>query len=402
MTAAQDLPYGFSPDSAAVEFGDHYDSLQLEDDDYALGDDDLVDASLDLDAGDGSLAASSAAPKKGKRSNNRKGPHNADKRANHNAVERKRRESLNGRFIDLARALPTMSHIKRPSKAVIVSKALDFVYDSAAREHTLIKENNELRCEVDQLRARLGMPALPPPNPLPDRKMATQATLRKTKKMTMQPPASFASVVKQEDQPVPHFAAAASASPPAPVAPSPSSSVAGHPSPSSSITSSAAPSTLFDSMISPHHAGSVPAYHPSMYSASPDLTGSPAEVRAASSHGLPPAASVQFPSTLLPPTTSAHNPHAYAAAAMLNPTLMHAHLASMLGWSAAATGAPAFNPQLLAAAVQQQQQAFAAGATLGPAPSAVELGLPYATQQQQQSGTSLFAFAGSPVDGVSY
>lgn len=78
-----------------------------------------------------------------------------------------------------------MANVKRPSKSVIVNKALDFVFDAQVRdktpdsvprksltvdvqvkEHALVKENNDLRLQVDQLRARLGMAPLPPPEPL--------------------------------------------------------------------------------------------------------------------------------------------------------------------------------------------------------------------------------------------
>lgn len=60
-----------------------------------------------------------------------------------------------------------MAHVKRPSKSVIVNKALEFVFDAQVKEHVLIKENNDLRRQVDQLRMRLSMPPLPPPAPLP-------------------------------------------------------------------------------------------------------------------------------------------------------------------------------------------------------------------------------------------
>jgi len=113
---------------------------------------------------------------KPKKSNGRKGsgPGAADKRATHNAIERARRESLNGRFMTLAEALPSMANVKRPSKSIIVNKALDFVYEAQVKEHALIKENNDLRRQVDQLRARVGMPPLPPPAPLPGASCATK------------------------------------------------------------------------------------------------------------------------------------------------------------------------------------------------------------------------------------
>lgn len=61
---------------------------------------------------------SNAGPKR----RSRRPPNTAERRATHNAVERARRETLNGRFMDLAAALPSMAHVKRPSKSMIVNK----------------------------------------------------------------------------------------------------------------------------------------------------------------------------------------------------------------------------------------------------------------------------------------
>ncbi|KAK4047776.1 hypothetical protein OIO90_006075 [Microbotryomycetes sp. JL221] len=121
-------------------------------------DDDALD---DLNDFKPSFNNPSAAGRKG--ANPRKGPGAADKRATHNAIERARRENLNGRFMTLAEALPTMHKVKRPSKSVIVNKALEFVYEAQVKEQTLVKENNELRREVNSLRQQLGLPPLAPP-----------------------------------------------------------------------------------------------------------------------------------------------------------------------------------------------------------------------------------------------
>lgn len=91
----------------------------------------------------------------------------AERRATHNAIERARRESLNGRFLELASALPTMANVKRPSKSVIVNKSLEWIYESQVREHALVRENHALRIELNDMRARLQMPSLPPPAPVP-------------------------------------------------------------------------------------------------------------------------------------------------------------------------------------------------------------------------------------------
>ncbi|GAA5899307.1 hypothetical protein JCM8208_001612 [Rhodotorula glutinis] len=384
MGAAQDLPFGFSPQSG--EFEDQFDPLKFEDDEYALGDDDLDESGFFGDDHDGSLEPSSASGSqlvKKKRNNNRKGPQNADKRATHNAVERKRRESLNTRFIDLAKALPTTKHIKRPSKAVIVSKALDYVYDASAREHALTKENNELRLEVDQLRIRLGMPPLPPPVGLPEHRAATQATLRKAlrKESTVPPESSSSSsapTAVQQQQPR-HLV------PTTPLDESPAGSsssylggagaVAHAASPASiaSATPSSAASALFD-VTSPELASAVayPAFFstaPVATSAASDLGGSPAE---ASSLALGSAPS---------PVTSA--PSFYPVPASLPSAYAHQHQqhqqqhaqaqahAAHAYSAALATGNPALLGQFYAmqqqqAQQQQQQPQFGGPAYLSP------------------------------------
>jgi len=97
-----------------------------------------------------------SAENEGKRKS-RRPPSTAERRATHNAVERARRESLNGRFMELASALPSMAAVKRPSKSVIVAKSLEYVYATEDRERVLRAENASLRKEVDELRAKLGM-----------------------------------------------------------------------------------------------------------------------------------------------------------------------------------------------------------------------------------------------------
>lgn len=85
----------------------------------------------------------------------------AERRATHNAIERARRESLNGRFLELARALPTMHNVKRPSKSVIVNKSLEWICESQRREYDLLRENAFLRNHVNELRAQLQLEPLP-------------------------------------------------------------------------------------------------------------------------------------------------------------------------------------------------------------------------------------------------
>lgn len=96
---------------------------------------------------------SSAGPKR----KGRRAPSTAEKRANHNAIERARRESLNGRFMELAQALPNLNAAKRPSKNAIVVKSLEYVLAARHRESALEAQASSLRAEVNELRSKLGM-----------------------------------------------------------------------------------------------------------------------------------------------------------------------------------------------------------------------------------------------------
>ncbi|TRM70226.1 hypothetical protein BD626DRAFT_25711 [Schizophyllum amplum] len=80
----------------------------------------------------------------------------AERRATHNAVERQRRETLNGRFLDLAALLPNLSQIRRPSKSAIVNSSIAHI--SAARRHRLLaaRELRLLKLEADALRRELN------------------------------------------------------------------------------------------------------------------------------------------------------------------------------------------------------------------------------------------------------
>ncbi|KAF5357499.1 hypothetical protein D9758_012531 [Tetrapyrgos nigripes] len=94
----------------------------------------------------------------------------AERRATHNAVERQRRETLNGRFLDLAALLPNLSQIRRPSKSAIVNSSIAHIHASrrhrllAARELRLLKvETDALRREVNEWRDRAGIPHVEEP-----------------------------------------------------------------------------------------------------------------------------------------------------------------------------------------------------------------------------------------------
>ncbi|KAF9494298.1 hypothetical protein BDN71DRAFT_991948 [Pleurotus eryngii] len=94
----------------------------------------------------------------------------AERRATHNAVERQRRETLNGRFLDLAALLPNLSQIRRPSKSSIVNSSIAHIHASrrhrlmAARELRAMKvEADALHREVNIWRDRAGLPRLEEP-----------------------------------------------------------------------------------------------------------------------------------------------------------------------------------------------------------------------------------------------
>jgi len=94
----------------------------------------------------------------------------AERRATHNAVERQRRETLNGRFLDLAGLLPNLSQIRRPSKSSIVNSSIAYVHASrrhrslAARELRAVKaESDTLRREVNEWRDRANLPRVEEP-----------------------------------------------------------------------------------------------------------------------------------------------------------------------------------------------------------------------------------------------
>ncbi|KAL0946327.1 hypothetical protein HGRIS_012566 [Hohenbuehelia grisea] len=115
------------------------------------------------------LAAANPAPAQPKRKPSRRA-NTAERRATHNAVERQRRETLNGRFLDLAALLPNLSQIRRPSKSSIVNSSIAHIHASrrhrllAARELRLVKgEADALRRELNEWRDRAGLPRVEEP-----------------------------------------------------------------------------------------------------------------------------------------------------------------------------------------------------------------------------------------------
>ncbi|KAJ3843828.1 hypothetical protein EV361DRAFT_789013 [Lentinula raphanica] len=94
----------------------------------------------------------------------------AERRATHNAVERARRETLNGRFLDLAALLPNLSQLRRPSKSAIVNSSIAHIHAArrhrllASRELRLLKlESDALRRELNEWRNRAGIPRIDEP-----------------------------------------------------------------------------------------------------------------------------------------------------------------------------------------------------------------------------------------------
>ncbi|CDH55891.1 hypothetical protein RO3G_07638 [Lichtheimia corymbifera JMRC:FSU:9682] len=80
-----------------------------------------------------------------------------DRRSAHNALERQRREHLNARFQELARTLPSLQSVRRPSKSMIVSKSLDYVMQSNTRESRYVSEILDLRRRNEQLRQQAAL-----------------------------------------------------------------------------------------------------------------------------------------------------------------------------------------------------------------------------------------------------
>ncbi|KAI0636369.1 hypothetical protein C8Q77DRAFT_1154320 [Trametes polyzona] len=130
---------------------------------------------LALPAQDGSAAPSApassanASAAQNKRKPSRRA-NTAERRATHNAVERARRETLNGRFLDLAALLPNLSQIRRPSKSSIVNSSIAHIHAArrhrllAARELRILKiESDALRRELNEWRDRSGLPRVDEP-----------------------------------------------------------------------------------------------------------------------------------------------------------------------------------------------------------------------------------------------
>jgi hypothetical protein len=96
----------------------------------------------------------------------RKRVNTAEKRSQHNAIERQRRETLNSKFLVLARLLPSLASQRRPSKSSIVNGSISHL--TKQREQRLLAakllrqicaERDELVIEVNTWRKGSGLPA---------------------------------------------------------------------------------------------------------------------------------------------------------------------------------------------------------------------------------------------------
>jgi len=96
----------------------------------------------------------------------RKRVNTAEKRHQHNAIERARRETLNSKFLTLARLLPSLANHRRPSKSAIVNGSIGHI--SRQREQRLLaasllkqlcRERDELFDEVNEWRKASGVGA---------------------------------------------------------------------------------------------------------------------------------------------------------------------------------------------------------------------------------------------------
>ncbi|KAH7096341.1 hypothetical protein BKA62DRAFT_512516 [Auriculariales sp. MPI-PUGE-AT-0066] len=99
----------------------------------------------------------------------------AERRATHNAVERQRRETLNGRFLDLAALLPNLAAVRRPSKSAIVNSSIALIHTQrryraqGGRELRILKsETDALRRELNEWRDRAGLAHVAEPGRTPD------------------------------------------------------------------------------------------------------------------------------------------------------------------------------------------------------------------------------------------
>lgn len=130
----------------------------------------------------------------------------AEKRANHNAIERARRETLNIRFLELAQSIPSLVHVRKPSKSVIVSRSIEFITESRQRMdvktrslHLLRQQNDELKVEINRLRGKLSMNSVAFPDNI-DLDLVYEANLERQREMDNRNPSSAPASLVQSFQ----------------------------------------------------------------------------------------------------------------------------------------------------------------------------------------------------------
>ncbi|KAK6907493.1 hypothetical protein I203_101487 [Kwoniella mangroviensis CBS 8507] len=81
----------------------------------------------------------------------RKRVNTAEKRSQHNAIERARRETLNGKFLSLARLLPSLATVRRPSKSAIVNGSISHLTHQRDQRLLAARILKEMKAERDDL-----------------------------------------------------------------------------------------------------------------------------------------------------------------------------------------------------------------------------------------------------------
>ncbi|KAL1726371.1 hypothetical protein EV714DRAFT_287257 [Schizophyllum commune] len=122
----------------------------------------------------------------------------ADDRAQHRVIEKQRREALNEKFIDLARLLPNLAHVRRLSKGLIVDASISHHKRQraqrllAAQEVRLLLEEREgLYKEVETLREKLKEPPADPAPKRPELRPETKQVLAVEEEVCGTFPAGF-------------------------------------------------------------------------------------------------------------------------------------------------------------------------------------------------------------------
>ena len=210
---------------------------------------------------------------------NKKGT-SAERRATHNAIERARRESLNGRFLQLAASLPAISDVRRPSKSLIVNKSLDFVADALNREaiyrlkiDNMRQENMQLRQQLNKFLAQAGLEQLPQP-PV-DELPVPMAEMGNKKRQTSMSASGLADLYDLDDDDGP-FAAG-------------SEGEGGKTSPTSSCSAASSMRGSLSSSLPTGVSGFTPISHGGAYGQPPTFLSAPANL--AAGNGTSPGAS---------------------------------------------------------------------------------------------------------------